>query len=903
MNQVVISGISGRFPASNNVREFRDNLYNKTNMIGEDTSRWNASGDVTKKFGFMKNVEKFDPKAFNIHPGVADFIDPQGRIMMEHVHEALLDAGVSPESLRGTSTGVYVGSLVLDTMDRHLEGKNDTYGFSGLGYAKFSFANRISFTFDLTGPSMLVDTACSSSFYALTLAFDAINKGECESAIVVGTALIFSPLIIELMQRSKIINTEGKSSPFDKNAAGYVRAESVSVVYLQREKDAKRIYASIINSKTNNEGFKSEGQTVPSIDSQIKLYRSVYEDEKTKVKTNEIDFIEAHTTSTQAGDKQEITSIDKYFCNDRTTPLKIGSVKGNIGHTEGASGLCSLIKSLIMFENEKIIPNININELRDDCPALIENRIEIVQKSERFNGKIIGVNNFGILGSNAHAIFRRNDKDKLDGGFPCDEMPRLLTWSGRTVEGVNAIFDRIEERQIDDEFIALLQSSQIKTSPAMSTRGYGIFKASDDRSTITMDRQVKELKTSNRPIVFLYSGVGSQWFEMGRDLLKIPCLEKKIKECCEISKKININMMEILTLKGSKDYKYWYPVAVTVIQIVLTDLLKMLGVEPDKIIGHSLGELGCAYADNTLTTEEAIISSFYRGWGIFEHFYESTQGDFNGAMAAVGLGYNAIKDMVPKGIEIACHNSFDSCTVSGMRPQVQEFVDELKAKKHFAMIIDSEGIPYHSSYIHCIRESVLKNLKNTIKTPKKRSEKWISTSVPKSQWDSELAKYSSGEYHINNMMSPVLFEEGLAELPENSYIIEIAPHGLLQSILRKSLPNSELGSLMKRNSDDGVLFLLQSLGKLSQNGIDLDIRQLYPKVEFPVSRGTEMISPLIKWEHSEDYYVPTYDSQNSFDSKNVVTISLRDPKYEAYKGHVIDGKIINKYFLDFHIYY
>lgn len=329
--EIVISGIAGRFPASDNIREYRDNLYNKVNMIGE-TDRWNVPADMARKFGFLKNVDKFDHGAFGVNAAGGEFMDPQVRMMCENVYEALLDAGVSPESIRGTNTGVYVGCLCLDAMDRPL--KNDTYGFAAVGYAKFSFPNRISYTFNLTGPSLLVDTACSSSFYALTLAYEAIKRGDCESALVIGTALIYSPYIMESMQKSKIINSEGKSQPFDINAAGYVRGESVSVIYLQKEAVAKRIYATIVNTKINNEGFK-EAQTVPSVESQIQLYRTVYEDERTKQKnvhTHTIDYLEAHSTSTQAGDKQEIASIDQYFCTNRIngTPLKIGSVKGEV---------------------------------------------------------------------------------------------------------------------------------------------------------------------------------------------------------------------------------------------------------------------------------------------------------------------------------------------------------------------------------------------------------------------------------------------------------------------------------------------------------------------------------------------------------------------------------------------
>lgn len=550
-----------------------------------------------------------------------------------------------------------------------------------------------------------------------------------------------------------------------------------------------------------------------------------------------------------------------------------------------------------MFENEKIIPNINITQLREDCPAL-ENRIHVVQEVEKFEGKTIGINNFGLLGSNAHAIFQRNEKSKNDGGFPSDNIPRLLLWSGRTEEAVNTIFDKIGEQPLDDEFLALLQSSQTNTSSVMNNRGFAIFKADENRATVTVDRQVKYSDATKRPIVFVYSGVGSQWKAMGRDLMRIPVLEKSIQECHEICKKINVNLIEMLTSEDSKDFKYWYPVGITAIQLILTDLLKLLGIEPDFMVGHSLGELGCGYADSTLTKEETLFCSYYRGFCILEKFADKGCG---GAMAAIGLNHQKILELIPagSGIEVVCHNSIDSSTIAGMAEPVNNFVNELRDKKIFAVVIDSEGVPYHTSYIHCLRQSVFDRLHETIKTPKLRSPKWISSSIPKSSWNSEIAKYSSPEYHTNNMMSPVLFEEALAELPENSFMIELAPHGLFQSILRKSFPKCELGSLMKKNSPDNVIFLLQSLGKLFQNGIDLDIRRIYPKIDFPVSRSTEMISPLIKWDHEKSYFVPTYETQSSMESKNAVTVTLKDPKYEYFKGHVIDGerKIIISNFL------
>lgn len=166
-----------------------------------------------------------------------------------------------------------------------------------------------------------------------------------------------------------------------------------------------------------------------------------------------------------------------------------------------------------MFENERTYPNLNITNLRDDCPALVEKRIEIVQEVDDFHGNFIGLNSFGVLGANAHALIKRNEKVKINGGFPSDELPRLLTWSGRTKDAVDEIFNKIAENPLDDEFLALLQSSQSESMPACLSRGFGIFKSNpEDRSTIEIDRQIHNFDGIQRPIVFVYSGLCSGIF-------------------------------------------------------------------------------------------------------------------------------------------------------------------------------------------------------------------------------------------------------------------------------------------------------------------------------------------------------------------------------------------------------
>jgi fatty acid synthase, animal type len=673
---------------------------------------------------------------------------------------------------------------------------------------------------------------------------------------------------------------EGISKPFDKNCSGYVRSEACCVLFIQKSNKARRVYATILNSSVNNDGYKTEGATTPSVKMQKELYRKTYED--LKMDPNTVDFLEAHATSTEVGDKSEVTSIDEFFCANREGSLKVGSVKGNMGHSEAASGAVSLVKSILMFENEKIIPNINIDELRD-CPGFNENRMEVATEVEEFHGKIIGVNNFGVLGTNSHTIIRRNEKTKINGGFPTDDIPRLLLWSGRTTEAVNSIFDNIISQPIDDEFLALLQFSQIESFPTFYERGFSIFKSNpEDRSTICVDRQVKTLEKSNRPIVFIYSGVGSQWLEMGRDLMKIPLISESISKCHEILLKHDIDLKNILTSNCPDVFKNCINifVGITSIQIALTDLLHKIGVKSNFFIGHSVGELGCAYADENLTLEETILTAYHRGVAIIEGTKKS------GLMAAISMSYEDLKNILPSDIEIACHNSHESCTISGPNVSIEKFVAEMKSKQVLCKIIDSSGVAFHSSLISDCGPLLAEKLNKVIIHPKKRSSKWISTSLIEGQ-----DEFSTINYHVNNMLSTVRFAEALTKVPEDSFFIEIAPHGLLQPILKQSNPSAICESLTKRNVEDGIVNLLQSLGKIYQNGVDMNIREMYPIIEFPVSRGTQMISHLIKWQHDESLTVPMFDPFLRCDKRNL-TINLKHQKFSFLRGHQIDGEKI-----------
>ena len=603
------------------------------------------------------------------------------------------------------------------------------------------------------------------------------------------------------------MSNDGICRPFDKDASGYSRAEAVSVLLLQKKANAKRIYANLVYSKTNNDGFKKEGLTYPGGKMHIKLMKEFYEDLQLDPCT--VNFVEAHGTGTFVGDLEECYSLDSIFCKGRKgRPLLLGSVKSNMGHSEATSGICSIAKVILAFENKLIPPNINFSKVRPDIPALSEGRLKVVTEAEKLEGPYICVNSFGFGGANAHSLFKASAKDKIRNGIPNDNLPRLVVWSGRTEEAVGSILESVARKQLDAEYVGLLHSIQTSSVSANTYRGYGIYSQSGSEENAKYEsHHIQHFDGVKRPIVWVYSGIGSQWCGMGVQLMNIPTFANSIENCHNILSLKGLNLKGIIMSTDITNYDnilHSY-VGIVAIQIGITDILNSLGIVPDYIIGHSVGELGCAYADGCFTIEETILSAYFRGKISIETKI------INGFMAAIGLGYKSLCSMLPEGIEIACHNSVDSCTISGPNAKVKDFVEELKKLNYFAKEVQSSNIPYHSSYIAKMGPALLKSLKEVIKHPIKRSKKWISSSVSNVKWNTFEAQYSSAQYHTNNVLNSVLFEEACEYLPKDVLTIEIAPHGLLQAILKSSFPVNI--PLTRRSDVEGLIFFFNSIGK------------------------------------------------------------------------------------------
>lgn len=579
------------------------------------------------------------------------------------------------------------------------------------------------------------------------------------------------------------------------------------MLFLQKARDAKRIYSSVLYSKTNCDGYKTEGITYPSGLMQNKLLSEFYED--IGLDPSHLAYVEAHSTGTVVGDPEECQALDNVFCKNRKTPLLVGSVKSNIGHSESTSGACSISKMILAFETGLVAPNINFTRIRPGIPSLEEGRLKVCTDPTKLEGKLIGVNSFGFGGANAHALFRGNPKDKVNNGAPDDDLPRLVTWSGRTEEAINVVLDRLSSRPLDAEFVGLLHNIQREDTAGYIFRGYTIVEHNEGKNAICSVRDVQHYSGVKRPVVWVFSGMGSQWPEMGASLMKIPIFLRAIEKCHKVLEPLGLDLVSIITSpqKQTFDNILHSFVGIAAIQVGLVDLLRELEINADYFIGHSVGELGCAYADGCFTAEQMVLAAYSRGMASLETKM------VRGSMAAIGLGYKKIVHRTPSTIDVACHNGPDSSTISGPEGEITKFVAELKAQGIFAKEVNCSNIAYHSKYIADMGPKLLARLSKVIPNPKPRSSKWLSSSVPKNRWEAKENQFSSAEYHTNNLLSSVLFEETSALLPPNALTIEIAPHGLLQAILKKSMPNALHVPLTQRGNKDNISFLLNALGK------------------------------------------------------------------------------------------
>ncbi|XP_046609411.1 fatty acid synthase-like [Neodiprion virginianus] len=881
---VVISGIAGRFPESNNLTSLGENLLNKVDVITDDDRRWKLENpDIPQRTGKVNNIEKFDAEFFEMHFKEAHTMDPAARMILEHTYEAIIDAGVNPRQLRGTNTGVFVGACYSETEKIWLYTEFQTNGLGIPGCCRAMMANRISNWLGCTGPSYTMDTACSSSLFAMDHAYRAIRAGECEDAIVVGCNLCLQPHLSQQFFLLGVLSADGRCKSFDAKGDGYCRSEALCAIYMQKSKNAKRSYAHVVHTKTNCDGFKQEGITFPSSTMQRVLLEQFYDE--CKVSPSELAFLEAHGTGTKVGDPAEVNAVEEVFCPGRTTPLQIGSVKSNLGHTEPASGLCSVAKVILAMESGIILPNINYNQPREEIEALMTGRIQVITEPTPWKGGYVGINSFGFGGGNAHVLLKSNPKEKVNNGAPNDDMPRLVAVSGRTEEAVTTLLNDLESRPADVEYISLFHEIHAEEIAGHKYRGYTILPARGVAENNIRD--VRYYSGKKRPIWFVFSGMGYQWPGIGRSLLQIPVFAEAVRKCETALKPHGIDIVQVLTDKNPKTFDdiIKFRVGTTAIQIGLVDLLSSIGIIPDKVTDYLAGALGCAYADGCLTAEQTVLAAYYHGLVLTE------SGAVCGNVAVVELNTIELTSLCPHDIRIDCSNGPQCSVISGPADSMTKFVAKLQANNIPVRAEARGSVVYKSGEVQTVTQKLLAHLHKVIPNPKPCSQKWLN-SVSHENWNNNSARSCSAEYCSRNLIASVSFEKISHLLPNDAVIIELAPHNLLPFALRGSSKDEVTNiGLTRYLNCDNVDVLLDAVGKMYEIGLCPKLSKLYPDVQYPVSRGTPMISPLLRWEHSEDWFVARLRKQDKLDKGEIIiNFGLLDEEFEWMSGHIIDGR-------------
>lgn len=876
---IAIIGLGCRFPhGANSPRQFWDLICNKYDAITEvPEDRWNLDhfynddmsepGTIrTRCAGFIDDFDKFDAAFFGISPREANAMDPQQRQLLQVTWEMFEDAGEIPAHLKGSSTGVYVGCFAVDynllshdTMQRDLLGAHTSIGSSAT-----LLSNRISHYYDFKGPSLSVDTACSSSMVALHLACTALKNGEITRAVVGGVNMIFKPEWTISTSKGGFLSPDGRCKVFDASANGYVRSEGVGAVLLkplsQALADNNRIYA-VIHATGSNQDGHTKSVTVPSRQSQSELMRTVYQ--HAQIDPLQVAYVEAHGTGTPTGDPIETGAISDVFAKDRPTdtPCKIGSVKSNIGHLEAASGMAGLIKAALSLHFEQIPPNIHFNTPNENIPFEDWN-LRVVTENTPFKAseqaRYIGVNSFGFGGTNVHVALEGADHYQTQPHTTENDMPpaHLIALSAQSNEAlkatVHSLKDFLDQKDVD---LCDIATNLARLRQHHDFRAGFVAKDRFDLKEkldlyLEQDGEPASVATNTGKIAFVFSGMGPQWWAMGRQLMEEePLFAHKIKEIDQLlSHHADWSLWEELNRAEDNSRIEETQIAqpgIFALQVALAALLKSKGVTPDAIVGHSAGEVAAAHVSGALSLEDACLVIYHRS-----RLQHQTEGQ--GRILATALSQEDTAFYL-KGreseVSLGAVNSPFATALAGGEIALNDIVRELKNNNIFCKMINGK-VPYHSPKMDPLKDELVSALQSL--TPQATHTPLFST-VSGALRDGRTI---NAEYWFDNIRKPVLFADAIQSLNDfgcNAFV-ELAPHPVLATSISETLPDCFVVSCLRRKQDE-VESVMNVLARLFEQGMFEDWITLYPDKPRPLDL------PLYPWQ-SERYWLESEQSEN-----------------------------------------
>jgi acyl transferase domain-containing protein len=855
---IAIVGMGCRFPQANNLEEYwkllsggKSGIQNRPEFhsymdpyFDDDLSKNDRI--YTKQGGFLdQHPAAFDASFFKISAMEASSMDPQHRLILEIVWEALEDAGIPPSSLSGSNTGVFMGICSNDyawKLVKQDASKIDIYLGSGNAYSPAS--GRVSYLLDIHGPSLAIDTACSSSLTSTHVAINSIRMGECDMAIVGGIQRYLSPEYWVNLCKSRILSPDGLCKSFSDEANGYVRGEGCGVIILKRlsqaQADHDKIHAIIPGSATRQDG-KTSGLTVPNGASQQAAIKLALKNANLTI--DDIDYIEAHGTGTPIGDPIEMNAIGNLF-KSRKKDLLVGTVKSNIGHLEGSAGLAGLIKVVLALKNRKIPQNLNFNTPSskiawDNMPVKIVTKLTDWDK-EGSNPRTAGVSSFGFEGVNTHVILQEYDNDlKVSNEISYIKSHAIIFSAKSEISLRNKIQQHInyleKNSQVNLHDLAFTnnckrESYKYKLSIMCSTVDELLLelkKAFEKKYSPNVFSYQKNIHSNNKGVALLFTGQGSQYVNMGKELYVNNMLfHQTMNKCNEIildSNLMNESILDVIyntnNLENQRrltSTKYAQP-ALFILEYSLFILLQELGIEPNVVLGHSVGEYVAACVAGILSLEDALTLIVNRG-KLMQSLPE------NGMMAMININEATARQATQNEplVSIAAINSENSVVLSG---------DAIAVKKLLALLTKERGVnaiplqtshPFHSPLMKPILDDFREvAAKISYKNPK---IPFISN-VTGEQMEGSIGP----DYWCQHLYQPVKFYQSILNIKKYSNtLLEVGPDAVLIGMSKSCISDhyNVISSVLHKHKNN-YCSLLSSLAQAYSNDINIKWENIY----------------------------------------------------------------------------
>lgn len=871
-----IIGMTGRFPGAENINEFWEIIKNGTETISEYTREELEKKGVPQellddpnyvyKIGTIPTADMFDASFFGFTPKEADFMDPQHRIFLESCHEALEAAGYYSERYNG-SIGVFGGSgpdnYILKNLFQHPDSLRSMGEFQTIvNNGKDFITTHVSYKLNLDGPSMNVQTACSTSMVAIHYACQNLMTYQCDIALA-GGAFVHTPRQRGYMyEPGGIFSPKGQCRPFDKNADGTLFGEGVGVVVLKRYQDAIRdndtIWGIVKGSALNNDGSDKVGYMAPSVTGQSKVIARAHS--FANVKPSDISYIEAHGTGTKLGDPIEVKALTKVFREDTSEKeiCALGSVKANIGHLDAAAGVTGFIKTVLALKNKQLPPLVNFKapnpELQlEESPFYINTNL----KDWDTNGKprIAGISSFGVGGTNVHCLVQEAPEVISEAS---KKEYHILPLSAKTESALKAQKQNlISYLETNEANIADIAFTLLEGRKRYKYRSTIICKSTDEAIEKIKRATIGKTPFNNPLVTFLFTGQGSQYYNMARGLYdEFPKFAEILDNAFSLAREGH--QLDLKKILFSEEYKeqinntaFAQP-ALFVIQYSLAQLLISFGISPNALIGHSIGEITAACISGLFTFEDALKLVIVRG--------RLMQAQKPGTMLSVQMPAGKVKDILPDNLDLALINAPNFSVVSGETNDIEAFQKEMESK--FPDILITKLKTSHAFHSRMM-DPALKEFRKELSTIHFAEISIPFVSNTTGTW-ADTDTVANAEYWVKHIRSAVNFVDGVNTLLEdnNRMFLEVGPGLSLTTLLaqfeKKGQKIISLPTLRhpRKNVDD-VDFFFEALADLWNNGADSifdnwyidEERKRIPLPTYPFERKRHWVDPIIPFDY------------------------------------------------------